>query len=378
MPGCWAGNAIRYRGARSELSIFMIYPYFPSKVNSAVKDLEITDELLYWYPWIPDLKNKNTYLFLQQEWGANGYPTLPPDGYDYYITSGDSLMFGLPEYMVTKLSGQVVQLTGCMMPDNVDGKNFRYVTHNTAHKRVNRYRRLDNFTKNISYKASALGTRVTQSKAIVFAALMHYLGQENCAIGLPNDTIEAKNVHHWQNTSNPVCDHFLKMFFEQHAGKKYFLADDDLNLHGYNNSAYRQSALNFTQESYHYSFTATEKGNFIQPGPFITEKTWKCIISSTAFISVGQCYVYRWLKSLGLEFDYGPLNLDFDEDPGNLTRLEKIVALIESLQAWSAADLYEMTRESTQHNSEYVQSKEFWQRCEDSNAETYKLLTNLA
>jgi hypothetical protein len=325
-----------------------------------------------------DLKNKNTYLFLNQGWGAEGqYPVLPPNGYDYYITSGDSLMFGLPEHMTTTLSGKVIHLTGCIIEDNFDTDRFKYVPYNTAHMKAIRYQLPQNFTKNIKYKASALTNRVTQSKAIIFAALIHYLGEKNCTVSLLHDLYHSKNVHNWQSSGNAVCDYFTKMFVEQYQTKKYFVSDDD-GLHGYNNSAYRQAALNFTQESYHYSFTTTGDKSFVQPGPFITEKTWKCITSSTAFISVGQCYVYRWLKSLGLKFDYGPLNLDFDDDAGNLTRLEKIVTLIQSLQAWSAADLYEMTKDSTEYNVEYVRSSEFWERCEVSNEETYKLLTNLS
>ena len=116
---------------------------------------------------------------------------------------------------------------------------------------------------------------------------------------------------------------------------------------------------------------------YIEPGPFVTEKTWKCIISSTAFIPVGQMYTYHWLNTLGLKFDYGELNLDFDNDPGNLTRLEKIVKLIESLQSWSAPDLYEMTRLSTEYNAEYVTSKEFWNTCERTNESVYQLLGSL-
>jgi hypothetical protein len=100
-------------------------------------------------------------------------------------------------------------------------------------------------------------------------------------------------------------------------------------------------------------------------------------MSATAFISVGQAYVYQWFKQLGLQFNYGELDLSFDDDAGNLTRMEKIVNLIQSLTQWSAQDLYQMTYESTQHNFEHVQSQKFWDICEKSNAETYKLLGNL-
>lgn len=355
-----------------------MHPYIPLQINCALRDLKITDEVLYWYPWIADLKNKNVYLFLHSAWKPNGeYPDPPPNGYDYYITSGDSLMFGLPEHIAPSVNGQIIHLTGSIIPDSFDTQQLRYVSYNTAHRRIARIPRTESFSKDIRFKASVLTNRVSQSKAIVFAAIHHYLDQDSIT-SLQNNHYHKKNIHDWQPTGNNTCDRFLKMFHDIWSDKKLKLPQDDGVEGSYNNTAYRQAAVNFTQESYHYSFTVKDGKSFCQPGPFVTEKTWKCILSSTAFISVGQCYVYKWLSSLGLKFDYGELDLTFDEDPGNLTRLEKIVALIESLQAWSAADLYEMTRESTQHNSEYVQLKEFWQRCEDSNAETYKLLTNLA
>jgi hypothetical protein len=92
---------------------------------------------------------------------------------------------------------------------------------------------------------------------------------------------------------------------------------------------------------------------------------------------VGQAYVYRWLRSLGLQFDYGPLDLTFDEDAGDLTRLEKIVAVIRSLQEWSADDLYEMTRGSTEYNQEYVQSNTFRMTCDRTNESVHHMLANL-
>ena len=357
----------------------MNFPYIPLKVNSSLQDLKITEEVLYWYPWIAHLKNKNTYLFLHAAWKRNGaFPDLPPPGYDYYITSGDSLMFGLPEYIAPHVQGKIIHLTGSIIPDLFDNDQLRYVSYNTAHRRIARIPKTPNFSKNIKFKASALTNRVTQSKAIVFAALMHYLGSDHCITSLRHQTFLKENVHGWEPSGNATCDQFTKMFTDQWLDKFIHLPDDDNQEGSYNNTAYKQAALNFTQESYHYSYTVKDGLGFCQPGPFITEKTWKCLLSSTAFIFVGQCYAYRWLSSLGLKFDYGELDLGFDEDQGNLTRLEKIVKLVESLDNWTAEDLFEMTRSSSEYNAEYVRSQDFWKCCEHTNSDVYKLLAELA
>ena len=352
-------------------------PYAPVPVNSSLRDLNITDEILYHWPFIANLKNKNTYLFLHAPWHWDGgFPPSPPDGYDCYITHGDSYMFGLPEHMAKTVKGKIIHLTGMIIPDSFDTEQIKYVPYNNAHTRIARIPQFKNFVKDIKYKASSLTNRVSQSKAITHAALQYYLG-DDCVSALHHNLFRKKDIHDWAPTGNQTCDKFSKIFHDEWNEKRLELPEDDGVEGSYNNTAYRQAALNFTQESYHYSFTMQDGRSFCQPGPFTTEKTWKPIVSGTAFIPVGQCYVYRWLKSLGLKFDYGPLDLSFDEDQGNLTRLEKIVKLIESLKQWSAGDLYEMTRASTEYNQEYVNSTEFWNLCEQSNESVNALLESL-
>lgn len=355
--------------------------YIPLAINSSLKDLKINDEVVYWYPWITDLKNKNTYLHLQAGWKPDGeLPDPPPPGYEYYITSGDSLMYRLPEKISRSVDGKIIHLISSMLMDATDTDQIKFITYNHAHRRIARIPRPVEISKNIKYKASALTNRVTQSKAIVFSALTSLLNEQEFVGSLNHNYNHnlLKNVHNWQLSSNVTCDKHTKNFVDSWLDKKVSLPYDDGIEGSYNNSAYLNSALNFTQESYHYSYMTDSTGRgHIEPGPFVTEKTWKCLVSKTAFIPVGQMHTYRWLNTLGLKFDYGELDLDFDNDSGNLTRLEKIVNLIDSLHQWSAVDLYEMTRASTKYNCDYVQSKDFWNLCEQSNAETYNYFTNL-
>jgi hypothetical protein len=350
--------------------------FYPVKVIGNIKTIKITEELLYWYPWIDDIRHKSVYLALSLKWKSDGsYPDTPPPGYEYYITSGDSLMFGWPEHMIDKIDGQVIHLTGAIMPDSFDTDRIQYVSYNTAHRMVEKITR-PVINKKITHKVSALTNRISQSKCIIFAALMSILDEQDRMMSL-NNTASNHSVHSWQLSGNAVCDQYTSMFKQYWLDKKISLPGDDGIDKSYNNSAYKNTALNFTQESYHYSLMSNGIRSYIEPGPFVTEKTFKCLLSKTAFVPVGQAYTYQWLEQLGCRFDYGALNLEFDKDPGNLTRLEKIVAFIESLHEWSAQDLYEMTLESTLHNHELVTSNRFWNACEESNAETYKILTKL-
>lgn len=360
----------------------MLQPYIPATINSSLKDLDVTDEVLYWYPWIADLKkqNKNVYLHLEAWWKLDGsYPDLPPPGYDYYITSGDVFMYHWPKQISQVVDGKIIHLLRAMPMDAEDTDRIKFLSCTMAHLQLNKLPKPVEITKDIKYKASALTSRVTQSKAIIFSALKSFLSDEEFVGSLNHKFVDslAKNVHNWQMSGNEICDRHTKDFVANWLDKKIALPKDDMIEGSYNNSAYLNSALNFTQESYHYSYMVEDGRGYVEPGPWITEKTYKCLLSKTAFIPVGQMYSYHWLKTLGLRFDYGKLDLTFDEDPGNLTRLAKIVQLIESLKQWSAMDLYEMTRASTEYNYEYIQSNDFWNRCEATNQECYNYLTNL-
>jgi hypothetical protein len=354
------------------------FPYIPAKINCSLKDLKITNEILYWWPWIDGLKNKNTWLALAQSWKPDGtFPDIPL-GHEYYIVSGDSLMFGFAEQISKVTGATVIQLSGPLIVSDFTTDLVRYVSYTNSHQRIARMPDQWPIAKDIKYKASALTNRVTQSKAIIFSALKSLLNT-NDTIGSLNHVLALpKNVHNWEMTGNDICDTHTTNFIRTWLDKKITLPDDDRVEGSYNNPAYQNSALNFTQESYHYSYMIGSHGNsYIEPGPFLTEKTWKCIQSKTAFIPVGQYQSYAWLSQMGMKFDYGALDLSFDQDPGNLTRLEKIVNLIQSLNQWTAQELFEMTRESCEHNYDLVLNREFWKNCEKYNQPTVELLTNI-
>jgi hypothetical protein len=352
-------------------------------LNTSLQDLKITEEILYWIPWIADLKNKNKniWLALSMDWKPDGgLPDSPPKGYEYYIVSGDSNLFGFAEKIAQYTGGKVIQqMAASHVPDSTNNL-VKYVPYTNIHRLISRMPTNWPIDKNITYKASALTNRLTQSKAIIFSALTSLLDKQDF-VGSLNHAYESsllKNVHNWEISGNAVCDKHTKNFIDNWLDKQVILPNDDRLEGSYNNPAYQNSALNFTQESYHYSYMTDDRGNsYIEPGPFLTEKTFKCLLSKTAFIPVGQYQSYTWLEQLGMKFNYGELNLDFDNDPGNLTRLEKIVGLIESLEQWSAQDLYEMTRASTEYNYDYVQSEDFWNTCEKFNTNTIDYLFNL-
>jgi hypothetical protein len=130
--------------------------------------------------------------------------------------------------------------------------------------------------------------------------------------------------------------------------------------------AYQNTAINFTNENWHYSLTTKDSQKILLPGCHISEKTFKCLLSATAFVPVGQYDTYRSLSELGFKFDYG-FDQSFDQIPGDIDRLCQIVKLIDELNTYSAQELHDMTAESSMHNQDHVISKRFYQKCEQVN-----------
>lgn len=340
------------------------------------------------HPWIQQLQGRSVFVSLGTDWPFDT-SRLPldhmPRGYKYYIFSGDSVMIDWIEQMSEYLQAPVIYLC---LPKTYGFKSVSPHAHffpfTFLHKMCQRLQQINTepIAKDIKYKVSALTNRITQSKAITFSAIKKYLDDNDCLVSLNTQNLTAKNVHNWEPTGNALCDEMMSDFAQR--WKNQILTIDDFfsstrsdQQNDINHPAYSQAALNFTQESYHYSYHHKDGREYISPGPFLTEKTLKCLLSATAFISTSQFDVYGFLSQAGMKFDYGAIDLTYDQDPGNLTRLAAAVKLIQGLQQWSAQDLYEMTRGSCQHNQQVVLSGDFYRYCESQNQRSVEQILEL-
>ena len=345
--------------------------FIPTQVRGWVNDILDSDtDWHFWYPWLENLKNTQTFVHLSASWSNDkSWPILPDPGYDQYVLSGDSGMSGWAEHVAQLYEKPifVIELPEVYQPSQ--HALVHSIPNTYYHKQIERLS--TQYTavaqKKIIYKASSLVGRITQSKVIVFSALERYL-KNDCFLSL-HDRLQLQNVHNWGLTQNKKLDELTLHFKENWINKTLIMDNDDQDQLSINIPAYTQAALNFTQESFHYSLMYNSEKNYseILSGPFLTEKTFKCLLSKTAFIPVGQFRSYAWLRSAGMKFDYG-LNLSFDNDEGNITRLSKLVDLINDISKYSAQDLYEMTQSSTDHNYLTISSGEFDNFCKTSNA----------
>lgn len=229
--------------------------------------------------------------------------------------------------------------------------------------------------KNIQYKISALCHRGTQSKIVALSALAQHIGLDQCLVSLHN--VQDYEVHYWAPTNNATVDQHTQYFLENFSNKTIHI-DSFKNryqdhVHNFHHPAYLDSALNINNESFHYSFMRDEHVDQINPGPFITEKTLKCLLGETAFVNNGQFDVYATMRELGFKFDYG-IDLGYDTDPGNVSRLAGMLEVIKSLSQCTANELYQQTRHSCQHNKDHIMSGAFYQQAEAVNQQAIQTI----
>ena len=334
--------------------------------------------------WLHDLPGNNFFgLWLR------GFDPDLPKGYDNYILS---YHMERPHWewireQAKNIDGRIIIINDGLPYDNFDQlPNIDFYTFYSWHFQLQQIHEL--FPKipkkQQKYKVSAINNRVTQSKLIIFTAIMELI-EDNSLVKL-SDWIEPKNVNWYQETGYPILDELTETFRQKYEGNTILL-DNFLFKNStkprYNSDpfsvAFTDAALHFSLESYHYSYMVDDYGKYTRTGPNLTEKTLKCLLGETAFIPVSQFDVYNQLQQLGFMFDYGPLDLSFDRDPGNLSRLVKIVELCKTINIYSIEELLHYTEESSKHNREHIISEDFGNLCKQANQHTAnKIITDLS
>ena len=329
------------------------------------------------YEWIKKLPNKRIYFALFQRWPAQDLPR----GYDYYIVS-----FHLEAVDIAWLTKQ--QVTGPIIV-LADGQSYNFkipgvyfLTFFYWHYQLKQMQEWFGVKEktNPKYKFSAVCNRISQSKVWITTKLLDF-ARESSLIVL-NSWLEEKNVHNWQPTGNATLDNITQIFRDGYLGKEIKIDDFDNDKQNQQRITgtpwqplYQDCAIHFTNESFHYSGMVENGQEYVWPGPFITEKTLKCLLGDTAFVPVGQFETYKTLKDLGFNFEYG-FDTTWDLDPGNLTRCQSIINLIDWLNQYDVDALVALTKDCNQFNQDHIISGKFFQKCQLKNNESIEQIHN--
>jgi hypothetical protein len=129
-----------------------------------------------------------------------------------------------------------------------------------------------------------------------------------------------------------------------------------INNTNWNSPAYTDTVINLTNESFHYSDTIIDEKSFRNPGPYITEKTFKPLLAGRAFLVIGQADTYKYLNNLGFNTNFG-FNITYDNDPGDLNRIKSIFKTIDKINSTSISELHIKSLEAVIKNFNYIKSR---------------------
>lgn len=359
----------------------------PPEYFGTAPDTEFWNEM----HWINDLP-KNTFFSL---WVKFPPAQDLPSGHPLYLIAflDEPVDTDWLSRQITNISQPIIVLNDGGVYDFSLSDNVYFYQYHSWHYHMNKIMTWfpDRKKRKIKFKASAVCHRITQSKMLIFTALMEYLNRDELLVKLGN-WLEEKNVNYRYPIHVPELDHLADIFFNKYLGTT--ISVDEFpsrgNFQRFNSDPwhpfYVNSALHFTNESHYHSnrrphlsrqvwsggFSQTRRPSVITacPGPGLSEKTYKCLISGTPFISVAQFDVYCSLEKLGFKFDYGPLDLKWDQITSDHTRLLEIVNLIKKLPCYSIGDIVDFTKHSSNHNMHHVWSGEFSKLCQVRNEQT--------
>ena len=233
-------------------------------------------------------------------------------------------------------------------------------------------------TKKIKYKFSSLNFKQRQSRALITAIL-----QTHCK----NDSIVSWHGIEKEDQLHKNLIDSLKDI-DEFATLDWSILDKQIILENFNwakntrfqniqdieNPAYANSLINFSNETDTYGYFNDGTVSYIRPGPFLTEKTWKCLVSGTILFSVSQPYVYDYLeKDYFLPINYS-FNTNFDNDPGDITRLIKIYNEICMLNKLSYEEVAEENLDQCQLIQETILSPEYMEKILNQNKKQDKVI----
>lgn len=333
-------------------------------------------------------KNAKPYFYLHSMWpsidNVNNKNDLPP-GYDIYFVSChmEQIDFG---WLQQQKVGPIVVLSDFKTYNEYNIPNVYFFRWTYWHVALDLLKRWfgELYLKDIKYKLSAFCNRCTQNKVVATMCAVDCIQESDRLVSVNGKWVEDKNMNYWMKTNNSVVDRYIDMFKLNYLNKEVRFDDfnnDTNNFQQYTGNprhvAYQQCAINLNNESFEYSLMHLDGQQITVPGPHITEKTFKCLLGATAFLHVGQYDLYDTLRELGLKFDYNDISLNYDKDPGNITRAEKLTQVIKDISNMSADEIYNMTKQSSEYNHQQIVSGQFYRNCEQTNLQTVKFIQGL-
>lgn len=164
-------------------------------------------------------------------------------------------------------------------------------------------------------------------------------------------------------TGYPIVDDLRNHYFQnlKNTSRAYevFLNEPILDFYSY--GPIPDSCVNITNET----FINETTDDIICPGPTITEKTWKPIITGTAMIPQGQSKTYSMFENFGFEFYY-PWDKSYDLLTADYDRLLGALGAIDYVMN-NPDTVWKEVYDSCKYNFSWVRSPGFVKQVEELN-----------
>jgi hypothetical protein len=248
----------------------------------------------------------------------------------------------------------------CILDYDVDSSelfpdNLKFIKQLTLHKQIKLaadvygIRHINDFAYP-EFKLSSLSWRITQYKKFITAYLKQNFDHTQMILSYHSIVGKEDDLH-----NNFPFDYLTKLdlnigkFLNNCIDETSIINSSPVENANWHVPAFQNALFNLTNESFHYSMTIKADKPFVYPGPYLTDKTIKPLIAGRPIIPVGQAKTIEFLKELGFNFNYG-LDLSFDNDTGDLSRIKGIFDTIDRIQLTPLKELYEMTENSVNLN----------------------------
>jgi hypothetical protein len=309
----------------------------------------------------------DTYFMLNLSWPDDAVIDHTPKSFEKYIISFQ--IEAVDIYWVKRLAQQlphaqiIVLHEGKFYDSEYWPKNIVFLPWITWDEQLRRianvYGRQD-FVDTATYKITSLCNRLSQYKFYVSAYLLKNHDLSQCVFSY-HGHVDKKADTDYLITGIPALDSLVKFMETQPPVRiddttKTQRNSDTLNTN-WNWSAHTDSVICLTNEGFHYSHAEVDGITLTRPGPPLSEKTLKPILAGQAFIAVSNVNTHQALAELGFVFDYA-LDLSFDQESRDLSRILKIFQSIDLIMGLSVDDLKNRVRESTIHNSRWAVSND--------------------
>jgi hypothetical protein len=230
------------------------------------------------------------------------------------------------------------------------------------------------------YKFSSLSYYRRPNRAVVTAALYtharnsslftwRYLNQDR--MGYQEEAIETFRNHtlfrdldwsffdqDWFTDQDNVASRL------QADGVNFRVRDAMLDIH---TPAFEQALININNETDMFGWMDNGIERYNRPGPYLTEKTWKTLITGCALLNSGQPGTMKFLReayNLPLDYSY---DTSYDLEVGDFDRLTGLVNTIQNIEQSSLQDLIDANIDACQRIQDLVMNPEYLQSFRDFN-----------